>query len=98
MLDCDWLFLQPPSTNKILITPELWLQENAQSGPVDAAGDKTTGHKRELTPSENSPLDLNIKVCVYRTKIKITCISACLSQILHEHETVRSILLSIDLE
>ena len=55
--------LQPPSTNKILITPELWLQENAQSA---ADGEKATGTgtKRELSTSETAqgPLDLNIKV------------------------------------
>ena len=58
----DWLVLQPPSTNKILITPELWLQENPPSGPVDA--EKMAAHKRELSTSDNSqgPLDLNIKV------------------------------------
>ena len=62
--NASWLVhLQPPSTNKILITPELWLQENAQSA---ADGEKATctGTKRELSTSETTqgPLDLKIKV------------------------------------
>ena len=72
---CYWLIFQPPSTNKILITPELWLQQEAAQSAADA--EKATGTKRELTQVETqqqgAPLDLNIKVSV-----KVICQTAML--------------------